>query len=84
MTFQERKRFLHLSKYYFWDDPFLFRVCNDQIIRRCVPENEQEGILAFCHEMNCGGHFEGKKTMQKFYNQVSFGLLYLNMLITTV
>lgn len=35
---QQRKRFLAEVKHYFWDDPFVFRCCTDQIIRRCVPE----------------------------------------------
>ncbi|RVW18722.1 hypothetical protein CK203_098117 [Vitis vinifera] len=30
--------------------PFLFKYCADQIIRKCVPEEEQQGILSHCHE----------------------------------
>ncbi|RVW82832.1 Retrovirus-related Pol polyprotein from transposon opus [Vitis vinifera] len=29
----------------------------NQIIRKCVPEEEQQGILSHCHENACGGHF---------------------------
>eukprot|EP00257_Ricinus_communis_P016573 XP_015574781.1 uncharacterized protein LOC107261261 [Ricinus communis] len=28
------------SMYYVWDEPFLWKFCSDQVIRRCVPENE--------------------------------------------
>ena len=35
------------------------------MLRRCVPEEEQTDILKFCHEMQCGGHFAGKKIAQK-------------------
>ncbi|XP_038978496.1 uncharacterized protein LOC120108837 [Phoenix dactylifera] len=28
------------TKYYVWDDPYLWKHCADQVIRRCVPENE--------------------------------------------
>ena len=31
-TSQQQKRFFAKVKHYFWDDPFLFRQCADQII----------------------------------------------------
>ncbi|KAL6313653.1 hypothetical protein AAG906_010071 [Vitis piasezkii] len=33
----------------------------NQIIRKCVPEEEQQGILSHCHESACGGHFASRK-----------------------
>ena len=35
------------------------------IIRRCVPEIEQGGIMEKCHASPYGGHFAGDKTTQK-------------------
>ena len=35
------------------------------IIRRCVPETEQGGIVEKCHASPCKGHFVGDKTGQK-------------------
>ncbi|RVW40135.1 Retrovirus-related Pol polyprotein from transposon 17.6 [Vitis vinifera] len=35
------------------------------IIRKCVPEEEQQGILNHCHENACGGHFASQKTAMK-------------------
>ncbi|RVX05731.1 hypothetical protein CK203_027375 [Vitis vinifera] len=32
-----------------------------EIIRKCVPEEEQQGILSHCHENACGGHFASQK-----------------------
>ncbi|KAL6339318.1 hypothetical protein AAG906_028041 [Vitis piasezkii] len=40
---------------------FLFKYCANQIIRKCVPEEEQQGILSHCHENACGGHFSSQK-----------------------
>ncbi|RVW60734.1 Retrovirus-related Pol polyprotein from transposon 297 [Vitis vinifera] len=37
----------------------------NQIIRKCVPEEEQQGILSHCHESACGGHFASQKTTMK-------------------
>ncbi|RVW61991.1 Retrovirus-related Pol polyprotein from transposon 17.6 [Vitis vinifera] len=33
--------------------------------RKCVPEDEQQGILSHCHENACGGHFASQKTAMK-------------------
>lgn len=53
------------AKYYVWDDPYLWKHCADQVIRRCVPENEIISILTFCHSYACGGHFGAKRTARK-------------------
>ncbi|GJV77440.1 reverse transcriptase domain-containing protein [Tanacetum coccineum] len=36
MSTQQKRKFFKDIKHYFWDDPYLFRTCADQIIRRCV------------------------------------------------
>ncbi|RVW98217.1 Retrovirus-related Pol polyprotein from transposon 17.6 [Vitis vinifera] len=43
---------------------------NSLIIRKCVPEDEQQGILSHCHENACGGHFASQKTAMKGGSQV--------------
>ncbi|GJS83598.1 phospholipase-like protein [Tanacetum coccineum] len=45
MTTQQKKKFFKDVKHYFWDDPYLFRICADQIIRRCVHGQEANDIL---------------------------------------
>ena len=35
------------------------------IIRRCVPETEQGGIMEKCHALPYGRHFAGGKIVQK-------------------
>ena len=62
---QEKDRFFSQIKYYFWEEPELFKHCSDQVIRRCVPESEFKSILNFCHSLACGGHFSGRKTAAK-------------------
>ena len=54
---QDRKYFLAKIHCYYWEEPFLFKYYADQIIRKCVPEEEQQGILSHYHESNYGGHF---------------------------
>ena len=45
---------------------YLFKYCPDQIIRKCIPEEEYRSVLAFYHELACGGHFGCLKTAEKF------------------
>ena len=64
-TSQQKKKFLTDIKKYYFDDPYLFKYCPDQIMRRCVPNDEQVRILTFCHSKACGGHFSARKTADK-------------------
>ncbi|KAK8632142.1 hypothetical protein V6N13_028919 [Hibiscus sabdariffa] len=65
MNHQGKKRFKHNAKDYFWDEPYLFKQCADQIIRQCIPEVEQQQILEQCHSAPYGGHFGGNRTTAK-------------------
>ncbi|RVW69105.1 hypothetical protein CK203_060683 [Vitis vinifera] len=40
---QDKKHFFAKIHAYYWEEPFLFKYCADQIIRKCVPEQEQQG-----------------------------------------
>ena len=59
---QDKKHFFTKIHAYYWEEPFLFKYCADQIIRKFIPEQEQQGILSHCHESACGGHFASQKT----------------------
>ncbi|KAM2129063.1 hypothetical protein ACFX1R_008783 [Malus domestica] len=64
-AFQQKKKFLSDVKHYFWDEPYLYKYCPDQIFRRCIPEVEQDSVLRFAHQYACGGHFGQKMTAEK-------------------
>ncbi|GJV87700.1 reverse transcriptase domain-containing protein [Tanacetum coccineum] len=40
MSSQQKNKFFKDVKHNFWDDPFLFKICTDQMIRRCVHGKE--------------------------------------------
>nr|XP_009790869.1 PREDICTED: uncharacterized protein LOC104238251 [Nicotiana sylvestris] len=40
-------------------------LCADQLMRRCVPEEEMSAILHSCHASSYGGHHGGDRTAQK-------------------
>ncbi|GJV17330.1 reverse transcriptase domain-containing protein [Tanacetum coccineum] len=65
MSSQQKKKFFKDVKHYFWDDPYLFRECADQIIRRCVFGQEALEILKACHEGPTGGHHSANITARK-------------------
>ncbi|GJZ50745.1 hypothetical protein Tco_0605260 [Tanacetum coccineum] len=44
-TFEKRKRFFSQVKTYFWEEPYAFKLCADNIMRRCVAGSE---TLKFC------------------------------------
>ncbi|GJZ71959.1 reverse transcriptase domain-containing protein, partial [Tanacetum coccineum] len=70
MSSQQKKKFFKDVKHYFWDDPYLFRICADQIIRRCVHGQEDFDILKACHEGPTGGHHSANLTAKKVFDAV--------------
>ncbi|GKB48378.1 reverse transcriptase domain-containing protein [Tanacetum coccineum] len=66
-TSKKRKRFYSHIGNYFWDEPYTFRLCPDNIMRRCVAENEISQILANCHTRPTGGHISSSVTGRKVY-----------------
>ncbi|RDY04300.1 Retrovirus-related Pol polyprotein from transposon 17.6, partial [Mucuna pruriens] len=53
------------AKYYVWDDPYLWRFCNDQITRKCLLNAEFLSILHFYHSAPRGGHYGSTQTVWK-------------------
>nr|GFA80301.1 reverse transcriptase domain-containing protein [Tanacetum cinerariifolium] len=54
-------------RHYFWDDPYLFRTCADQIIRRYVAGKEAIDILNACHSGPTGRHYRANYTAKKVF-----------------
>ncbi|XP_070040899.1 uncharacterized protein [Nicotiana tomentosiformis] len=50
---------------YLWDESFLFKQCANQLVRRCVPEEEMEAILHDCHASLYGGTMVETKRLQR-------------------
>ncbi|XP_059285603.1 uncharacterized protein LOC132039074 [Lycium ferocissimum] len=61
----QKKKFLRDSRQYYWDEPYLFKTCADNIIWRCVPESEVMAILKACHYSTVGSHHSGNRTAAK-------------------
>lgn len=52
-TKQEKDQFYSQVKFFYWDDPYLFKYYPDQIVRKCDLDLEFQSILQFCHTYAC-------------------------------
>ncbi|GKA35671.1 reverse transcriptase domain-containing protein [Tanacetum coccineum] len=68
MSSQQKNKFFKDVKHYFWDDPFLFKICADQVIRRCVHGKEALDILKACHNGPTEGHHGANLTAKKVFD----------------
>ncbi|CAM8896020.1 unnamed protein product [Rhodiola kirilowii] len=81
MNHHQKRKFLSETKRYYWDEPYLYRLCTDGLYRTCVAEEEMRDILYHCYSSQYGGHGSGAKTASKvlqsgFYWQPLFGDAY--------
>ncbi|KAI3683011.1 hypothetical protein L1987_83464 [Smallanthus sonchifolius] len=68
----KKKKFLVDVKHYFWEDPYLFWVGADQLVRRCVFGDETQQILKHCHEGHTGGYHGVTLTAKKVFDSGFF------------
>ncbi|GKA85171.1 reverse transcriptase domain-containing protein [Tanacetum coccineum] len=68
MSSQQKRKFFKDVKHYFWDDPFLFKICVAQVIRWCVHGKEAFNILEACHNGPTGGHHGENLTAKKVFD----------------
>ncbi|XP_072076645.1 uncharacterized protein [Arachis hypogaea] len=59
------RKLINDSKYFIWDEPYLFKRCSDGILRRCISHEEGHEVLWHCHGSTYGGHFGGERTAAK-------------------
>ncbi|GJU23790.1 reverse transcriptase domain-containing protein [Tanacetum coccineum] len=65
MLSQQKNKFFKDVKHYFWNDPYLFKICADQMIRWCVAGQEAVDILTGCHSGPTRGHYGANYTAKK-------------------
>ena len=65
LSSKEKRRIVRKSTPFTWIGGNLFKLGPDQILRRCVREEEVFDILLTCHDGACGGHFAAKRTAFK-------------------
>jgi len=65
LSSKEKRKIVKKSTPFTWIGGNLFKLGLDQILRRCVREEEVFDILLTCHDGPYGGHFAAKRTSFK-------------------
>nr|GEV41895.1 hypothetical protein [Tanacetum cinerariifolium] len=68
---EKRKRFYSQGNNYLWDEPYAFKLCPDNIMRRCVAGSQIFKILAHCHFGPTRGHHSAFFTRRKRSGNIS-------------
>nr|GEV08911.1 DNA-directed DNA polymerase [Tanacetum cinerariifolium] len=74
MSSQQKKKFYKDVKHYFWDDPYLFKICVDKVIRQCVHGQKVVDILTACDNRPAGGHHGANYTTKKAFDSSLLGI----------
>jgi hypothetical protein len=62
----ENKKKLQIeSRCYLWDGPYLYRVCSNGLLRRCILMAEGMQIIEKYHAESYGGHYGVFRTQAK-------------------
>jgi len=62
--YQKKKLFKETNQYE-WDDPHLFKIRTNNLLRRCVTREEANNIMWHCQNSPYGGHFNEERTTVK-------------------
>jgi hypothetical protein len=63
----DKKKIIRDSRLHLWDDPYLYQVCVDGLLRRCILAFETWKILEHCHSSPYGGHYGVFRTNDKVW-----------------
>ena len=69
---------------YVWDESYLWKYCADQMIRRCVEQEEVQSILNFVIPMLMEVILDPKVQLEKSQIADSIGLLFFAILMCYV
>ena len=69
---ENKKKLIYESRRHLWDDPYLYRVCTDGLLRQCVPAAEAIQIIEKYHTAAYGGHYGAFRTQAKIWQSGFF------------
>jgi transposase InsO family protein len=67
-----KKKIIRDSRLHLCDDPYLYRVCVDGLLRRWIPAFERWNILEHCHSSPYGGHYGAFSINAKVWQSVFY------------
>jgi hypothetical protein len=69
---ENKRRLVYESCLHIWDPSYLFRVCSNGLLRRCVPAKEGIKIIKRCHSSPYRGHYGAFRTHAKIWESGFF------------
>ena len=69
---ENKRKLIHESRLHLWDEPYLYQVCSDGLLRRYVPAKEAIKIIERCHSSPYGGHYGAFHTNAKIWQSGFF------------
>ena len=69
---ENHRKLKYESRRHIWDEPYLYRVCSDGLLRRCVPTEEGLKIIERCHASPYGGYYGAFRTQAKIWQSGFF------------
>jgi hypothetical protein len=69
---ENKRKLMYESRLHIWDLSYLFRVCADGLLRRCVSAEEDIQIIKRCHSSPYGGHYGAFRTHTKIWQSEFF------------
>jgi hypothetical protein len=69
---ENKRKLIHESHLHLWDEPYLFRVCSNGLLRRCVSVEEATKIIERYHSSPYGGHYGAFRTHSKIWQSGFF------------
>jgi hypothetical protein len=69
---ENKRKLIYESRLHIWDPPYLFRVCANGLLRRCLPVEEVIQIIERCHSSPYGGYYGVFRTHAKIWQSRFF------------
>jgi hypothetical protein len=67
-----KRKLKYEARCHLWEDSYLYRVCADGLLRKCVPMVEAMKIIERCHTSPYGGHYGAFRTNAKIWQSGFF------------
>jgi hypothetical protein len=68
LTHAQQNKLFSEFKHYYWEEPYLFKMCPDGMINRCVYGSKTRRILDECHHGPTEGHYGPSTTAKKVFD----------------
>jgi hypothetical protein len=69
---ENKRKLIYESRLHLCDEPYLYQVCSDRLLRRCVLAKEATKIIERCHSSPYGGHYGAFHTNAKIWQSGFF------------